>query len=796
MKSFICVLAFALVNIIGLSVHGQDISKGIINTDGVKIYEKANTKSKVLITLQKGVEVNILESKSGWHYIEHESTKGYIRSQYINKSNIGKSAEVKTTERRPQKTQGITLYKESSSTFQDFDITASTNTTPLSLAVYAVVKNDNAALFKYPSAQSKVIANLPSGTSVFILDKLENWYKCDYIESEGWIAISDLKMAGTKSSVTVDESMKDAEADASVQKVIAQISNTELKNAAGETNTYNRQIRSTLIALRSRSMREDGSLNADGVVGTPYLLTSLEGDISKLRISTNKVRDLISLAANIEEKSGAEQVIASSDATIEQYTSTLQRFQKPSINPNILYGGYASLSFGQHKRTSIYDYQSSVPNLMINSWITVPQAGTFRPRLDYSEDIVTTKFSRMNAGVDWRLPQESYQFTAKLNFFNYKDEITINRYSIADVHAGWEQIGVEKMNLFIRGMYQAKNYTEKQPQAFTAYTVNAGSRYESTRESSYDLNLLNRYQKSDDMGLNFDLLNANFNYRFTPGFAMNTYYEGYFSLADSGGAFLNYHRLGIEARWSNPSGLTDYGMRLNYRYHPDAVNLTYGQASLFMGHSEASTRGTNWDMLLMYQLNNGELNPHFVQANFDLRSTSNSFYLGTNFVGRYLLAKENDSLSQHFTDISINPGIILNIDPVRLDIGPFIGSTIFLQNKVMSIQDNLNNYARTGINLNVMTVISSMFNIRGWGEFEKSFYFKEDPYIKRKRQPTRYRVGAEMNARVWQALTMFVNIQMYAINNDTGVKISLPSGARDRDKIDDTQIIFGARYSL
>ncbi len=143
-----------------------------------------------------------------------------------------------------------------------------------------------------------------------------------------------------------------------------------------------------------------------------------------------------------------------------------------------------------------------------------------------------------------------------------------------------------------------------------------------------------------------------------------------------------------------------------------------------------------------------------------------------------------------------SPGAILEFEPVRIQIGPFVGTTLFLNNKTQSTQDNLNNSARVGLTVNALATLGAKMNIRAWLEYERAFHFTEDPYVGRKREPMRLRLGAEANMTVVGALSVFGRVQTYTIDNDTGIKINLPSGMRDRDKIDDTLILIGLRYHI
>ncbi|NOY05817.1 MAG: hypothetical protein GXO82_04165 [Chlorobi bacterium] len=398
--------------------------------------------------------------------------------------------------------------------------------------------------------------------------------------------------------------------------------------------------------------------------------------------------------------------------------------------------------------------------------------------------------------MDWRYPLHSQMVTARLNYFSYEDDIPVNSFHTIDAQGGWKQLGAGKLNFLVRAMYQGKSYRETGPQEYSSFTIQGGGDYRNISGTSYDFLLSNRYQTSEDMGLNFNVASANINYFPNESFSIHAQYEGYATLADTGASFLNYHRPNVELRFKKLGGITDYGVRVNYRYHPDANTLTYGQVYLFMGHKEPSTEGTNWNLVGRYQLNNGLFNPDFIQTNFDLSSITKNLYVGFNSVMRYVLSASDDSISMHFTDLNVNPGVIITFNQVRINIGPTLGATMYLYNQSPSLKDNLNNSARAGILINAMASIASWINIRAWSEYERTFQFNEDPYINRKREPTRFRIGGEINVQILRQLSLFLYAQTYSINNDTGVKIYLPSGEKDRDIIKDTNIYFGTRYSL
>lgn len=764
-----------------------------IDATSVRVRASGSTKAAVVTSLKKGTEVRILEEKNDWSRIRSGDVEGWIKSSLLERISTERPTGAAAV--TPSSSGGITLYTDQPVPELDaIDPVAYSPGLGAAVLLEAAVTLDGAELRAYPGTQATVLANLPQRAAVVVLDRNERWVKCEYEGITGWLPREQVALRGTRMLPGLDDGAG-FQHDAELRAAVERIEDEELRLEALTALEREQRLRASVSALLSRA--QAGGSNSLGVTASSeFFLATLTDDATALGLSCRRLADLSDEGQNGTDRDLALRVTEKGQVTLQQFEQVIGQARSAPPSPVTLYGGQFSFAMGSHTRTAIYDYSTSAPTLQATAWMNTPAYGNFRARLDYADDIVTTKFIRTNVGVDWRIPMVSQQWSARVNMYRYDDDLPTNTYDLYDVHAGWEQLRQDGPALFARMMYQGKGFQESQPQDFAAYSLNAGLRSLNAFASGYEVNLLNRYQSSDDMGLNFDMFTAYGLWRNQSGFSVRPAYEGYFSLADSGGTFLNYHRPGVELRWSRPSGVTDYGARLDYRYHPDAENLTFGQASLFAGHQGQGLLGTNWHALLMYQMNNGFRNPSFIQSNLDARSTAELFFIGFNSVLRYVLTEDDDSLSQHFTDMYLNPGVVVKVGEVRIQTGPFVGMTIFANNKVPALKDNLNNSARAGLSLHAMASITSRVNIRAWGEYERAFHFSEDPYVGRKREPTRLRLGAEGTVSVTGALSAFVRAQTYSINNDTGIKINLPTGERDRDRIDDTLLLIGLRYHL
>ncbi|MBI5647180.1 MAG: SH3 domain-containing protein [Ignavibacteriae bacterium] len=767
-----------------------------VNAENVKLRAQPSAKARIVATLKKGGEVSVLEQKAEWSRVRAGKNTGWLESSRLDMSASGEvpgstpAAEAGRARFDPYVDQPVPDLAEVQPVAMNTGLDGA-------LLLEALVTQSGAQMRSYPGSQAPVLQALPERGVVLVVERSDRWIKCEYEGLTGWVEREKLTLRGTRPTASASASAaRSARIDDELHTTVERLDDEGLKKASAAAVEDERRLRASLAALDTRSQRDDGSDVAGLSASGEHFLRGLQTDASRLGTACADLEALAEHAPSESDRNAARFIADAGRRTLENYRQSVARAQSAPPSTTLLYGGNISAAIGSHTRTAVYEYKSSVPTVQASAWMNTPQYGNFRGRLDWTDDVVTTRFTRLNTGLDWRLPQGTHQWNARVNFFRYDDQIPVNTYGLIDLQAGWEQLRQQGPAWFARAMYQGKSFSETQPQDFSAVSLNAGLRTMAPYGQAFELNMLNRYQSSEDMGLNFNMVTAFALWRSESGFSIRPAYEGYMTLADSNGAFLNYHRPGLELRWSKATGITDYGARIDYRYHPDASNLTYGQASLFAGHHTRELTGTQWDALLLFQQNNGTLNPSYMQANADARHTAGTFFLGLNGVARYVLAESADSLSQHFTDLYLNPGVIITIATVRIEAGPFIGTTLFLNNKTRSIKDNLNNSARTGVSLHALASFESRVNVRAWAEYERAFHFIEDPYAGRKRSPMRLRLGAEANVVVVGSLSVFGRAQYYSLDNDTRIQIQLPGGTRDRDKIDDTLLLVGLRYAM
>ena len=142
----IMIILFALVSNVVFA------KTGTINTTTVRMRREANTSSDILQLIGEESEVEILGEENGWYKVECDGITGYVSSDYVDvegeePSNNEPSANVESS---------ITLTKD-------------------------------AELRRVPSFASKKYNTISEGTTVTVIDNLNNWCKITDGTNSGWV---------------------------------------------------------------------------------------------------------------------------------------------------------------------------------------------------------------------------------------------------------------------------------------------------------------------------------------------------------------------------------------------------------------------------------------------------------------------------------------------------------------------------------------------------------------------------------------------------------------------------------
>lgn len=157
----------------------EDIAyKAYINASGVRVYEKTSTSSKS-VSVEKGLEVNLLAVSGSWALIEKNGYGVFIYKGYLS---LVEEAPAPSATPAPTATpapSATTAYKE----------------------LPAVVVSDLLTVYKSKNTTSAVLGNLPEGTEVTALVWDDNWAYIMRDGKYGYCKRAGLAPAGSVESV-------------------------------------------------------------------------------------------------------------------------------------------------------------------------------------------------------------------------------------------------------------------------------------------------------------------------------------------------------------------------------------------------------------------------------------------------------------------------------------------------------------------------------------------------------------------------------------------------------------------
>ncbi|WP_342380787.1 SH3 domain-containing protein [Bacillus thuringiensis] len=175
-----------------------------VNATNLNIREQPTTQGKVIGTVKKGTNVQVLSKEKEWAKISHDGKEGYVTLQFLGFSNGNPNVEQKQqlTINNGQKEEGIVT------------------------ATRLNVRNS-------PALGSSMIGYVQKNEKVTVLGKANGWAKISYQGKEGYVSLEFVKIDGNTEEIKKPEQPKTSDAT--------------IKNGTQEVGTIN----ATSLRVRS-----------------------------------------------------------------------------------------------------------------------------------------------------------------------------------------------------------------------------------------------------------------------------------------------------------------------------------------------------------------------------------------------------------------------------------------------------------------------------------------------------------------------------------------------------------------
>ncbi|MCG3796731.1 SH3 domain-containing protein [Bacillus toyonensis] len=316
-----------------------------VNATNLNIREQPTTQGKVIGTVKKGTNVQVLSKEKEWAKISHDGKEGYVTLQFLGFSNGNPNVEQKQqlTINNGQKEEGIVT------------------------ATRLNVRNS-------PTLGSSMIGYVQKNEKVTVLGKANGWAKIEYKGKEGYVSLEFLKFGDAIQTP-----------DTSGQKQLQPI----IKNGAQEVGTIN----ATSLRVRSAANTSSSVL---GNLKNGEKVTVLGKANGWAKISYQEKEGYVSLEfvkidGNTEEIKKPEQP-KTSDATIKNGTQEVGTINTTSLRV----------------RSAANTSSSVLGNLKNGEKVTVLGKANGWAKINYQgkEGYVSLEFVKLEAGKQEEKPAE------------------------------------------------------------------------------------------------------------------------------------------------------------------------------------------------------------------------------------------------------------------------------------------------------------------------------------------------------------------------------------------------------
>ncbi|MES9703901.1 SH3 domain-containing protein [Bacillus toyonensis] len=331
---------------ISMHAFAESDNLATVNATNLNIREQPTTQGKVIGTVKKGTNVQVLSKEKEWAKISHDGKEGYVTLQFLGFSNGNPNVEQKQqlTINNGQKEEGIVT------------------------ATRLNVRNS-------PTLGSSMIGYVQKNEKVTVLGKANGWAKIEYKGKEGYVSLEFLKFGDAIQTP-----------DTSGQKQLQPI----IKNGAQEVGTIN----ATSLRVRSAANTSSSVL---GNLKNGEKVTVLGKANGWAKISYQGKEGYVSLEfvkidGNTEEIKKPEQP-KTSDATIKNGTQEVGTINATSLRV----------------RSAANTSSSVLGNLKNGEKVTVLGKANGWAKINYQgkEGYVSLEFVKLEAGKQEEKPAEN-----------------------------------------------------------------------------------------------------------------------------------------------------------------------------------------------------------------------------------------------------------------------------------------------------------------------------------------------------------------------------------------------------
>lgn len=329
-----------------------------VTVDTANLREKADSDSKILDLVNKGENVEIVDTIGEWYKVKYKNITGYIRKDLLQLNNETNNI-VKEQNAIEENTQSQNI--ETENTIEESVVKA--NTTESTEITGKYKAKEDIKLKVIPLISSLDLQDIKQNTELEVKDTMNNWAYVTVQEKQGWVVLEKIekvenKVESTKTSEEKPTESKQTEQQETEKKQEAEKKQeTTVKQQASKTMYTNTQT----VNLRSSADRTS-TLITQIAINTKVEVVSESNGWSKVKVNGKEgyIASTLLSTTKQETSRGAEEsriTAANKEKEAKKQETTQTETSKTSSN-----SGESVVSYAKQFIGTKYTYGGTSPS--------------------------------------------------------------------------------------------------------------------------------------------------------------------------------------------------------------------------------------------------------------------------------------------------------------------------------------------------------------------------------------------------------------------------------------------------
>lgn len=329
-----------------------------VTVDTANLREKADSDSKILDLVNKGENVEIVDTIGEWYKVKYKNITGYIRKDLLQLNNETNNI-VKEQNAIEENTQSQNI--ETENTIEESVVEA--NTTESTEITGKYKAKEDIKLKVIPLISSLDLQDIKQNTELEVKDTMNNWAYVTVQEKQGWVVLEKIekvenKVESTKTSEEKPTESKQTEQQETEKKQEAEKKQeTTVKQQASKTMYTNTQT----VNLRSSADRTS-TLITQIAINTKVEVVSESNGWSKVKVNGKEgyIASTLLSTTKQETSRGAEEsriTAANKEKEAKKQETTQTETSKTSSN-----SGESVVSYAKQFIGTKYTYGGTSPS--------------------------------------------------------------------------------------------------------------------------------------------------------------------------------------------------------------------------------------------------------------------------------------------------------------------------------------------------------------------------------------------------------------------------------------------------